>query len=116
MKTNPTNAPMHLDVYADPAEFVGPTYTATPHLADHYRAVVVAEKIGHLNEATGWFAHGEDMHATHAMNLMSDEELALATVVCERVASLAAEILGARRALGDEIGGLVVGAGRRRAL
>ena len=116
MKTNPANAPMHLDVYADPADFVGPTYTATPHLADHYRAVVVAEKIGRVNEAIGWFAHGEDRHATHAMNLMSDEELALAAVACERVASLAAEILGVRRELGDEIGGLVVGAGKRRAI
>ena len=116
MKTNPANAPLHLDVYADPAEFVGPTVTATPHLADHYRAVVMTNRIGRINEVNAWYAHGDDQRALHAMNLMSDEELAMAAVVAEKVLSMASEIIGDRRAVGDEIEVLVVGAGRRRAL
>lgn len=115
MKTNPAHAPLHLDVYADPAEFVGPTVTTTPHL-DRARFLVMANRVEALNAALGWWVQGDDQRALHVMNLMLDEELAIAAYAGERLSSMAAEILGARRALGDEIGGLVIGAGRRRAL
>jgi hypothetical protein len=81
---------------------------------DHSRSVVMAGRVEHLNAAVGWYVHGDDSRGLHCVNLMSDEELALAAVVGERVASAAAQVLGARRAVGDEVGVVVVGAGAGR--
>lgn len=88
MTINPAAAPMHLD---------------------HYRAVVQMNRCGRLQEIAAWLVHGEDQRALHAVNLLSDEELVLVAVACEKASSMAEQVLGARRAVGDEIGVIVIG-------
>lgn len=95
MTTDPAYGPLHLD---------------------HYHAVVQMNRCGRLQEIAAWFVHGDDQRALHALNLCSDEDLALAAIVGERVSSMAAEVLGARRVVGDEVGVVVVGAGAGRVL
>ena len=99
MITNPTNAPMHLD-----------------HLADHERAIAQMGRIDGINTVTAWLVHGDDMQAMHVLNLLTDEALAIAAVIGEQLSSKAAMVLGLRRALPEDVGGIVLGAGPRRAI
>lgn len=97
--TNPANAPLHFD-----------------HLADHERAIAQMGRIDGLNTVTAWLVHGDDMQAMHVLNLLSDEALAIAAIIGEQLSSRAAQVLGARRAMPEDIEALVVGAGSRRAI
>ena len=99
MTTNPANAPMHLD-----------------HLSDPGRARVQMGRIDGINTVTAWLVHGDDMQALHVLNLLSDEHLAIAAVIGERMSSMAAQVLGLRRALPEDVGGIVLGAGPKRAI
>lgn len=84
------------------------------HLADHERGVVMVDRITRYQSVLAWLVHGDDKQAMHMANLMTDEELAAASIAAQRLASLCQQVADARRAVGDEIGAIVVGAGRGR--
>ena len=86
------------------------------HLADHERAVVMVDRITRYQSILAWLVHGDDQQAMHVANNLTDEELAIAAISGERLSSLAAMVLGARAALPEDVGGVVVGAGARRAI
>ena len=99
MTTNPANAALHFD-----------------HLADPGRARVQMGRIDGINTVTAWLVHGNDMQAMHVLNLLSDEALAIAAVIGEQLSSKAAQVLGARREMPEDVGGIVLGAGPGRAI
>lgn len=99
MKTNPAHAPLHLD-----------------HLADPDRAVVQTKRIGNIVQIVSWTVHGDLPTALHDINTLKTSEIEQLRQAADWIQAMAAQVLEARAAVGDEVGVVVVGAGRRRAL
>lgn len=99
MLTNPTNAPLHFD-----------------HLGDPDRSVVQMKRIGNIVQIVSWTVHGAKAQALHDINTLKTCEVEQLHDAVKWIKTMAAQVLEARAAVGDEVGVVVVGAGRERAL